>query len=282
MKMRGLLFALFALLALGRTDVSAQSGFVYDYSLSYGNGLLSAYNSLSDAQQGVNQLYASDFPTRDLALYMGMNTPHYGGSQSYFAYMLTNWFTGVPNTNPNNTNVGFWQVYDTDAGSVSSMSMSWADPSRTIFQMFAQGGPTIQGCSTIPPEDCGRLWNGVNAANGGVFLDWSISLTASFLSSAVWNASSGLFESMIRPNAVSGQMAGIFYDPTADLYYRASVELGQDSWAYKEGLLTDEVLYGASTVVPEPATMILLASGLIVLSLVQLLKRRKLPAPGSE
>lgn len=254
--------------------VSAQSGYVYDYTLSYGNGLLSAYNSLTDAQSQLNPLYASDFPTRDLALYMGLNTPYYGGSQSSFAYMLTNWFTGSPN--PNNTNVGFLQMYDTDAGSVSSMSMSWTNSSMTVFQLMAQGGPTIQGCTTMPPEDCGRLWNGVNSANGGVFLDWSISLLASFSSSAVWNASSGLFESMLRPDVVSGQIAGIFYDPTEDLYYRASVAVGQDSWAYDQSLLTDEVLYGASTVAPEPATMFLVATGLIGMLIASALRRRKL------
>lgn len=252
---------------------SAQSGFVYDYSLSYGNGLLSAYSSLTDAQVQLNPLYASNFPTRDLALYMGLNTPYYGGSEPNFAYMLTNWFTGSPN--PNNTNVGFWQTYDTDAGSVSSMSMSWANSSMTLFQFMAQGGPTIQGCTTMPPEDCGRLWNGVNSANGGVFLDWSISLMASFSASATWNASSGLFEAMVRPYAVSGQMAGIFYDSTADLYYRADVALGQDSWAYDQGLLTDEVLYGASTVAPEPATMILLLTGLVAMALTSVLRRRR-------
>lgn len=250
-----------------------QSGFVYDYGLSYGNGLLSAYNSLSDAQQGINQLYSSNFPTRDLALYMGMNTPYYGGSQSYFTYMLTNWFTGSPN--PNNTNVGFWQIYDTDAGSLGSINMYWVNPSMTLFQLYAQGGPTILGCSNIPPQDCGRLWNGVNSANGGVFLDWNISLLASFATSAVWNPLSGLFESMLRPTSVSGSMSGIFFDPTANLYYKASVGLGQDSWAYKEGLLTDGVLYGASTVVPEPVTMAMLATGLIILSLVSLIRRRR-------
>jgi len=254
----------------------AQSGFLQDYGLSYGNGMLSAYSSYADALQNANPLYSSAFPTRDLALYMGMNTPYYGGSQSYFGYMLTNWFTGSPN--PNNTNVGFWQVYDTDGGSISSMNMFWANPSMTVFQLMASGGPTIQGCSTIPPQDCGRLWNGVSSANGGVFLDWSINLSASFGSSAVWNVSSGLFESILRPNSVSGQMAGIFYDPNAGLYYQASVEIGQDSWAYDQGLITDDVLYGASLVVPEPATMILLATGLLGMffaSAVSFLRRRK-------
>jgi hypothetical protein len=196
--------------SLGPVAMHGQSAFVYDYSLGYFGGSLTTHSSLADAQAGVNPLVSTLFPQRDLALYLGTD-----GSSSY-AYSLTNWFAVDAGSSPSNTNVGFYQIYDTDGSTVASMTGSW-NPALTQFSYAASGGPTVQGCVSTPPQDCGRLWNGAGSANGGSFIEWGIDLTATFGAAAIFNGGSGLYESAARPTSVTGQLSGIFHDGTTNL-----------------------------------------------------------------
>lgn len=255
-------------LSLGATTSAQaqQSVFVSDFSLGYGGGTVTTFSSLVDAQNGTNALVTSVVPDRDLALYLGLNTPFYGGvGVPNFSYILTNWFD-VPDGsqsgigNPNNTNVGFLQLADTDGGSIGNMSGSW-NASKTTFTFNASGSTSIPGCGTAPPQDCGRLWNGATSANGGSFLDWGIFFNANFFTAATFNVASGLFESTARPTSILGQFSGLFHDDKTSQYYRVQTDIGLNSYAYANGLET-EFLYGSNTVTPEPASMTLVATGL--------------------
>lgn len=265
----GPLLAMLVAVALMRpTAVVAQSGFVSDNTASYSGGTLSTHATLADALAGSNALVSTAFPTRDLSLYLSFNSSYYHDT----AYVLTNWFASATGQdgigNPSNTNTGFFQLADDDAGSVVSQSASW-NTALTAFSYAASGAATIEGCANLAPDDCGRLWNGGTSANGGSFVSWDFGLTATFLAAATFNGASGLWESAGRPTSLSGSFSGIFADGTTGEFYRFSAPFGQDSWSWDQGYESvDNILYGADTIadptatVPEPATLTLLATGL--------------------
>lgn len=252
------------------TILVGQAGIVSDYTASYTGGSLTTHATLGDAMSGSNALVSTAFPTRDLALFLNFNTSYYQDA----AYVLTNWFAGPPGENPvgggnpSNTNTGFLQLADDDAGSVLSQSASW-NTALTTFNYAASGAATVEGCANLNPDDCGRLWNGGTSANGGSFVSWDFGLTATFLAAATFNGTSGLWESAGRPTSLSGSFSGVFADGTTNQFYRFSAPIGQDSWAFDQGYESaNDILYGADTIadptatVPEPATMTLLATGL--------------------
>jgi hypothetical protein len=278
LKALSLRFAVLAVALLGFTPAIAvaQDGMLWDYTMGYSGGSVVRYGSLADAQNGQNALSTTvAFPQRDLNLYLGASA---AVPADNFAYILTGWWPTLDGDNdgvgnPSNTNVGFTQLYDTDAGSVDNMSMYWADVARTSFTASASGSNTVVGCGTYPPQDCGRMWNGTSAANGGSFIEWDFALSAIGLDPATWNAVSGLWESASRPTSVLGSFSGIFEDATTNEYYAFHWDINQTSWAWDEGLMDGQYLYGADSTVPEPATMTLLATGLAGMAAAR--RRRK-------
>src|SRR5690606_27792253 len=100
-----------------------------------------------------------------------------------------------------------------------------------------------------PPQDCGRFWNGASSANGGSFVEWNFNLLASGLSPAIWNATSGHWESESRATAVTGSFFGIFHDVTTNEYYRGEWDVNLTSWAHENGLI-DSPFYAANDRIP--------------------------------
>jgi hypothetical protein len=256
-------------LAIGSSPVAAQSGYLLAENLGY-TGTVTCYATLSDALGGVGATCSAAIPQRDLSLYFVQNNPAFAGSgyPPSAAIFLTNWYAGG-GSNPNNTNVGFMQMYDDGAGSVSSMSMGW-NPTLTNFHLAASGGPTITGCTTIPPQDCGRLWNGGSQANGGSYHWWDVNVMFSGFSPATYNATTGVYESVSEPVSVSGTIRGVFADATTGMFHRLDATVNTTSWAASNGHAGTT---HAGAVVPEPATILLVASGLVAVGAVTRRKR---------
>lgn len=278
--------AICAVVCLAPRLLSAQSGYIGNDWLGYGGGSLTAYNSLTDATNHTNATLTTAFPVEDFSVFFVNNNQAFvddvGGGPASEAIFLTNWFASADGNddgtaNPYNNSIGFMQLYDADASTVTASRMGWTDPTLTSFALNASGGPTVTGCDVssdfYAADDCGRLWNGQTSANGGSFLDWNISLAETYATSATYNSATGVFESDGKPVTASGQVSGTFFDPTANAWYDFSVPINNVS-TFAEGVDTDDLpVAGGMYITPEPATMSLMAFGLV--GLAGAVRRRK-------
>jgi hypothetical protein len=97
----------------------------------------------------------------------------------------------------------------------------------------------------------------------GVFWAYSLSFVATGLTPAIWNATTGVYESNSNPTGLTGSLWALFEntnatDPASNGWYVANLSIDLNSLY---GLQSDSY-FGADDVVPEPATMTLLATGL--------------------
>jgi hypothetical protein len=243
--------------------LQAQGAYFSSDNLGY-TGALTCYGSLADAANHANSTCNSVIPQRDLSMFFVDNNAAFAGlDPATEAIFLTNWWSNNQN-NPNNQNYGFVQMYDNDGGSVSAMSMGW-DPTLTVFQLAASGGPTITGCTTYPPQDCGRLWNGQSPsaqANGGSFVTWSVNATFSGFTAATFNSATGVYESVSEPTSATGSINAIFADATTGQFYDIDASINSTSWAAGNGFAGTTVAGAPVTATPEPASLALMATGL--------------------
>jgi hypothetical protein len=263
----------------------AQGGYVATDRLGY-TGSVTRYSTLADMQNSVNGTTFSN-PQRDLSLFMIDNNANFanqwGPNPATESIFLTAWWFSPLNNgagNPNNQNYGFLQMYDNDGATLSSMTTQWNNAGRTSFTFSASGSNSIPGCTSYPPEDCGRLYNG-STASGGSFLTYSLGLTANGLAPATFNATTGVWESVSDPTSITGYLNGTFQntslsDPTSNGWYSYSMTMNMTSYAYDNGYLANDPSYfgSAVTVTPEPASLGLFAMGLVGVAFVR--RRKKL------
>ena len=252
----------------------AQGGYVATNRFGY-SGSVTRYSTLADLQNNVNGTTFNN-PQRDLGLFMIDNNAAYvnqfpGVNPATESIFLTAWWFSPASDgvgNPNNTSVGFLQMYDNDGATLSSIATQWNNTARTSFTFSASGTNSIPGCTSYPPEDCGRLYNG-NTATGGSFLTYSLGLTANGLAAASYNATTGVWESVSDPTSLTGYLTGTFQntsasDPGSNGWYSYDMTMNMASYAYDNGyLVTDPSYFGSNvTATPEPASLLLFATGL--------------------
>lgn len=258
------------------SPLAAQGSYFSSDNLGY-SGSVSCYSNYQLALSHVSDCGVGAIAQRDLALYfVDGNAAFAGATQpAREAVFLTNWYSNNGN-NPNNTNNGFVQMYDNDAGSVTSMSMGWND-SMTMFTLAASGANTQPGCASLPPQDCGRLWNTGTQANGGTFLSWNVQATFAGFAQATFNTATGVYESVSEPLTVAGSLTALFFDMTSGRYYELDASINDNSWAVDNGFGTNTSAGAAQpvTATPEPASVALMATGLIGIGGVSLRRRRK-------
>lgn len=256
------------LLVFGGAGAASAQGYVSTDRFGY-SGTISRYTSQSDALGGVNAVSGSPFVVgaRDLGLYMVDGNIGFGGATyANSAIFLSAWYLNGGNT-PTNQNNGFIQHYDVEGGSVTSMSAVWTDAAMTSFAFSVTGSAGVPG-GCDGSGDCGRLWNagsapGAASVTAGIFWAYSLSFVATGLAPAVWNPTTGVYESNSNPTAGFGTLWALFEntstsDPASNGWYVANLNLDMNSLY---GLRGDSY-FGSDDVVPEPATLTLLATGL--------------------
>lgn len=282
-----------ACIALATTALPAQGFYVSSDRFGY-SGTIERYTTLADALAGTNAVFGSPFtvPARDLGLYIVGGNPLFGGAEwANAALFLSAWYQNGGNT-PSNQNTGFIQMYDTEGGSVTSRSGRWLDAAMTTYGFSLTGGNTLYGGCADGSGDCGRLWNagstlGSATTTAGEFYSYAVNFTAFGLTPAAWDASTLVYLSVSEPTSVSGSLFGIFHntnpvDLASNGWYKYNLTMNMDNWAYSNFLETQNSefyaspsYFGATDVVPEPASMILLGTGIIGLFGVGVLRRRR-------
>jgi hypothetical protein len=279
-------FVCLALVSAGvATTAQAQGAYVSTDRFGY-SGSIMRYTSMADALAHTNAVAGSPFtvPGRDLGLFMNDgNAAYSGATYANSAIFLSAWYypTYPGNTSsPSNQNTGFIQHYDVDGGSVTSMNGQWLDAARTTYGFSVTGGNGQPNCTT---GDCGRLWNagsslGSSETTAGVFYSYALSFTASGLASATWDAATGVFKSVSEPTSVFGSLTAVFQntsttDPSSNGWYTVDLALDMNSWAYENGDPFMASEFGSNTV-PEPMSVVLMASGLLGIAGVRRVRRK--------
>lgn len=228
-------------------------------------GTVVRYASLADAQSGSNPIETVSIGDRDLSVYVAHNDTvdadfnYMGGSWWYTTDASGN--AGHGNTR-GNTGPGFLQLYDEDANTDTSVSMSFDNFDGTHYTEF---NLSLQG-TNAGAADYGRLSVYDNVNDGGIWHTYNLSLTATGLTGM--EVSPGIIESGTHPTGVSGSIAGIFEitenqtSPANQGFYVFDFDINMVNWAYENrNDLTGQYAFADSLfrTVPTPATGALIA-----------------------
>ena len=287
------------MLALWTTSAALAGFYVSTDRTSYSGGV-AQYATLADAQAGVNALAGPtafaprntteplNTPARDLAIWVASDAPD-AVSPGYANanVLMTAWYYTITGPgagwgNPNNTNGGFFQIYDLTAATLTSQTGTWSADRKAFTRQIA-------GANAAAAE-YGRSWvpgaeNQAAGATAADFASYALSVTFGFDEAAQYDATAGGWYLQAEPTSVSGTLSGVFTNtstthPALNGFYAFAYTLGLDSWVYANqnslvgdyDTMTPSEFFSTTVVVPEPGAVLL---GLIGLAAAGVAGRRR-------
>ncbi len=198
-------------------------------------GTISVYNTFAEAQSGRNPRHSSVVvPNRDGAIYIVRNRPTF---YEDFNAFLTFW-SSHEGQNPNNTNLGFIQMYDDDASNWLNQKGYW-NRSKTTFTVEAMGRNATYP-SGANPGDYARLWNagavqGSGESTKGTFLRYEYKFIVTGVQGTD-DDQDGFFEYRGPDGQFSGYFKGIFENesassPGSNGFYVVELSFNNTSWS---------------------------------------------------
>jgi hypothetical protein len=217
-------------------------------------GTVAVYDTLKDAQhehhpRSVRQV----FPQRDGSLFVVRNAPSYFADANEF---LTNWYDDAAHdnggtANPNNTDLGFIQMYDGFYGEPTTWTQNTGYWDRDHENFTVE----VRGQNATYPNSFARLWNaGYPDVGGegtkGTFITYSYRLKAHGMHAV--NRGNNFYTNADNPAYYTGSFEGIFQNlsatsPESNGFYVVHLFFNSTSWADSNGYaLNDE--FGSNVV----------------------------------
>lgn len=250
-------------------------------------GDVTVFDTLNDAQNSQNKLSGPHtIPTvtngprstlteaRDAALFADTSE---GSLQFLTAWYFTpqdvlsnNSSVANGSGNPNNTNTGFVQMFDSDGSSVDTLDIGWEN-NNTEFSVEASG-------QNAGASEFARLWpapvnGGAGAISAGEFLEYELDFTAIF-NDPVSSPGSGTSTSSL-PDDVTGSFTGIFEntntsDTSLNGFYTIDFSFQNQSYALQNDAVVQfrpNTNVASQFTVPLPGSAMLFGTSLVIAGL---------------
>jgi hypothetical protein len=245
-------------------------------------GVVQRYNTLADAQNGVNQV-GSDVTigNRDLSAFVVADTPSIYPDINVL--MGSWWYStqgspGYGNTT-GNSGTGYMQLYDENSVTDTSLDFTWGGFNGTTYDSFQM---VINGGGATYANSYARFWVDYQGSGADVvtFHEYTADIT---VFGVMGQQTGGDIVSNMHPTDALGSITGIFENvsstyPSNNGFYTFDLAINTDNWAWdNRASLTDpypfaDSLFMTTAAIPEPSVAL---GGLTAMSLIGLAIRRR-------